>query len=219
MLKTCLFHKSKESSSTLLFSDLYPAIGSLELGLLEKPITTNPKVVGAIGRREFTYFWKDVLQAPQDVMNIIEEGYKIPFSTFPPPESWLPNNKSAREDPIFVCEQLYELERIGCISRSKKKPHIVMPLSSVFSNKKRLIVDGSQNLNPFVKARKGSLSHLEVANVSLTPGSYMMTCDLESGYYQIPIHKKHRFFFGNWLDERARQNSLFHLECFVSWPS
>jgi hypothetical protein len=34
-----------------LILELFPAIGSLELGLLEKPITTNPDVVGAIGRK------------------------------------------------------------------------------------------------------------------------------------------------------------------------
>jgi hypothetical protein len=150
----------------------------MELGLLEKAITTNPMVVGAIGRKEFQHFWLDILRAPQDVMNIVTSGYKLPFTVFPPPESILPNNRSSLADPVFVGEQIFELERIGCIRKAVKRPHIVMPLSVVFSNKKRLIVDGSQNLNPFVKARKVTLSHLEAANAGLAPGSHMMTCDL-----------------------------------------
>jgi hypothetical protein len=172
---------------------------------VDKPITTNPKVVGAIGRKEFNLFWRETLKAPQDVLDIVEEGYRIPFASFSPPDGDLPNNRSALEDPDFVEEQLFMLERIGCIRKAAKKPKIVMPLSVVFSNKKRLIVDGSRNLNPFIKDLKVNLSHLEAANAGLTPGSYMMSCDLESGYYQVPIHKSHRKFLGvAWTSKGGR---------------
>jgi hypothetical protein len=110
------------------------------------------------------------------------------------------------EDTEFVEDQLFMLERIGCIRKASKKPLIVMPLSVVFSNKKRLIVDGSRNLNPFIKDLKVNLSHLEAANAGLTPGSYMMTCDLESGYYQVPIHKSHRKFLGvAWTNKKGKK--------------
>jgi hypothetical protein len=85
---------------------LFPGTGCEELGIVEKPITTNPRVMGAIGRKEFRLFWRDVLKAPKDVMQIVEYGYKIPFKSFPPPKSVLSNNKSALSEPEFVCDTL-----------------------------------------------------------------------------------------------------------------
>jgi hypothetical protein len=116
----------------LVADALFPGSGCEALDIIEKPISTNPKVVGAIGRKEFHYFWKNILKAPKDVMQIIEHGYKIPFKSFPPPKSMLGNNKSAMNEPEFVCDSLSAYERLGCIKKVDYVPHIVMPLSVVW---------------------------------------------------------------------------------------
>ena len=51
-------------------------------------------------------------------------------------------------------EEVKRLEALGCIKRVQHRPRCVLPLSSVFSKKKRLVVDGSRCLNPFLKHRK-----------------------------------------------------------------
>jgi hypothetical protein len=69
-------------------------------------------------------------------MNVIENGYKIPWiNAAGPPKDELPNNQSALLRPDFVEEQLSLLERIRCIRDFEEKPHKVMPLIAFFSNK------------------------------------------------------------------------------------
>ena len=137
------------------------------------------------------------MKAPKSVLDIIEFGYKIPFLDGKlPPLSHLDNNKSALQDTDFIESQLYMFEKLGCIRKVNSKPRIILPLSSVLSNKKRLIVDGSRKLNPFIVDRKVRLSHLAVANQNLKQNHFMATCDLESGYYQVPIHPDHQELLG-----------------------
>jgi hypothetical protein len=138
-----------------------------------------------------------VLKAPQSVLDIIGEGYRLPFKDgLVPPISRLPNNKSGLENKAFVDDQLYMYEAIGAIRATDEKPHLILPLSVVFSNKLRLVVDGSRNLNPFLEDLKVKLSHLDAANESLKAGQWFATLDLESGYHQVPIHKEHQTYMG-----------------------
>ena len=96
---------------------------------------------------------------------MVSDGYKIPFSNGRnPPPSHLPNNRSALNDKPFIEQQLHHYESLGCIKHVDIKPEIILPLSSVLSNRKRLVVDGSRNLNPFIADKPVQLSHLERAN-------------------------------------------------------
>ncbi|XP_059097730.1 uncharacterized protein LOC131892025 isoform X1 [Tigriopus californicus] len=176
---------------------LHPTLGCAELGIWDKPISTNPAVTGAIGRSGNLHFWKSILKASPEVLRVVQFGYKLPFKSFPPPCSTsLSNNKSALLDRSFVDEQLFLLESIGCISVSSTPPQIILPLSVVMSNKKRLVVDASRNLNPLLVDKHVKLSHLELANDNLTPNCFMTTSDLESGYHQVPMHPDHRKYLG-----------------------
>jgi hypothetical protein len=124
-------------------------VGCHELGIADKEISSDPRVAGCIGNEASRPFWTEVLRAPKDVINIIENGYIIPWiDEAGPPKSELRNNHSATEMPEFVEEQLSLLERIGAIEACKEIPHITMPLSVVYSNKWRMLSDGSRNLNP-----------------------------------------------------------------------
>jgi hypothetical protein len=100
----------------------------------------------------------------------------------------MPNN---RDD-----EQLFLFESIGVIKATKTKPHVILPLSVVYSNKWRLVIDASRNLNPYLEDFKVKLSHLEVANDNLEAVDWMATLDLESGYHQVPMHPDHFTFLG-----------------------
>jgi hypothetical protein len=172
-------------------------VGCHELGIADKEISSDPRVAGCIGNEASRPFWKDVLCAPKDVINIIENGYRIPWiDEAGPPKSELRNNRSATEMPEFVEEQLSLLERIGAIEACKEIPHITMPLSVVYSNKWRMLSDGSRNLNPYIKERKVTLSHLGSFHEGFSPDSWMRSCDLESGYWQVPIHPSHTKYLG-----------------------
>ena len=77
----------------------------------------------------------------------------------------------------------------GCIKECKEQDlEVILPLSVVFSNKERLLSDASRNLNEFVEDQTVKLSHLGVCNENLRSGCWFTTADLESGYWQIPLH-------------------------------
>ena len=46
-------------------------------------------------------FWEKDLEAPPFVMDIIRQGYSLPFSEFPP-RCFQSNNRSALRNPQFV---------------------------------------------------------------------------------------------------------------------
>ena len=71
-------------------------------------LTTNCAVPGNIHREKYRDFWLNVLKPSKLVRDTIEYGYSLPFASIPPP-SWEPNNKSAREDMVFVRKEVQRL--------------------------------------------------------------------------------------------------------------
>ena len=86
------------------------------------------------------------------VVETVRSGYKLKLDEEPPP-SFCKNNKSALDDSEVVRAELDRLEQLGCVVKVEQRPYVTLPLSSVFSGKKRLVVDASRGLNPFCTAR------------------------------------------------------------------
>ena len=155
---------------------------SNEAEYIGRRLTTNTSVPGNIHRLKYRKYWQDVLKPSDLVWDTICNGYSLPFSSLPPP-SFEPNNKSAREDMPFVREEVKRLEKLGCIEKVVNRPRCVLPLSSVFSKKKRLVVDGSRCLNPFLKHRRVRLQdHRDIPEL-IKKDYWMFTDDLDSGYW------------------------------------
>ena len=105
----------------------------------EKLGDTNSGVPGRLlGKHQFYL----EVGASQYIVDTIQSGYKLVFENdIPPPQSYLPNNKSALDKSAFVLEELLRLESLGCIKSVPSRPHIVNPLSCVFSKKWRVVLD------------------------------------------------------------------------------
>lgn len=132
----------------------------------------------------------------------IRDGYKLEFDSEPPP-SLLPNNRSARERPDFVLAELARLEKMGCILRVNDRPRVVNPMSVVckfpcsivcyvgmnasfaVSNKWRLVMDGSRNLNPYCTKRKARLEDLSHIASTIKRFDFMVVNDHDSGYWCV----------------------------------
>ena len=97
------------------------------------------RVKGSLKRH--SQYWKEVLQANSFVVDIIENGYKIPFTSLPESASFK-NNKSALSESKFVEETILEVLRNKRIYEVKN-PFMVNPLSVAEDcrGKKRLILD------------------------------------------------------------------------------
>ena len=95
------------------------------------------------------------------ILDIILNGYKIPFITTP--ESViLDNNLSARNDQIFVEKEIQSLLRKGSISVCDSIPKVVNPLTVAYgrSNKPRLVLD-CRSLNSRGVARGWIMCNLD----------------------------------------------------------
>ena len=60
----------------------------------------------------------------------------------------------------------------------------------------RCVLDASLLLNPFCLKRKTRLADLSVIPFILREGDFMTVNDLDSGYWQVPIHPDHQKYLG-----------------------
>ena len=110
-----------------------------------------PSVRGRLG--EFVDFWR-TLEVSQFVLNVIMQGYKIPFFQLPTPFAKR-NNTSARENSDFVSQTVNNLLRLDLIEELACKPHIINPrsVSTRISGRQRLILD-LRHVNQFIYKQK-----------------------------------------------------------------
>ena len=128
-------------------------------------------------------FWRS-LEVSQFILNVINQGYKIPFFHLPTPFSKT-NNVSARNNSTFVSEAVNELLKLDL--------DIVNPLSvsTRTSGKQRLILD-LRHVNAFVYKQKFKCEDLSVATQIFDKDYYLFKFDLKSGYHHIEIFPEHR---------------------------
>ena len=63
----------------------------------------------------------------------------------------------------------------------KTRPFITLPMSLVFSNKLRLVVDASRGLNPYCVKNPTRLEDLSHVGKVIQKGDWMVTNDFDSG--------------------------------------
>jgi hypothetical protein len=107
---------------------------------------------------------------------------------------------SAR-DPRFLShlrDELRELEESKAITRVLYKPWCILPLQLVHraGKRPRTVVDGSLQINPYLRFRKVRLTTLHQFNEGVVAGEYWASLDLKSGYYHLAIHPDYRDLFG-----------------------
>ena len=137
------------------------------------------------------------MEAPPDILDIVENGYAVPFVNGTlPPAAFVDNNKSALEHSDFLLEEFLRLERIGALTRLQARSRITLPCSVVFSNKWRVVCDASRHINPYVVKNKVSLDSLSSVEQSSCPGDFMTKQDLSAGYFHILLREDMRTNFG-----------------------
>ena len=96
--------------------------------LFEFELSTSSPSVNVKGnlRRHFD-FWKRI-GTPSFILNVIERGYLLPFSSFPEPAVFK-NNRSSLARADFVEDAIRELVESGPALHTKVPPRVVNPLS------------------------------------------------------------------------------------------
>lgn len=163
----------------------------------------TPLVLGAVKDSESTFdvsvqpsvrgrllkcidFWR-TLPASQFILNVISQGYKIPFFQLPTP-FYKVNNASARSNSSFVTIAVNELLSLNLIEEIFCAPDIINPLSvsTQRSGKQRLILD-LRHVNTFIYKQKFKCEDLSVATQVFDKGFYLFKFDLKSGYHHIEV--------------------------------
>ena len=175
-----------------------------------KKLSTNVRVPGRLCKESrFGDFYEDVLKADAETVSIIRHGYIFPFLQTPPLAQDTRNNKSCRNMQEFAWTELLRLEKLKCIRRVPGLSRVEVPLSVVFSNKWRLLVDTSRHINPYVEKRKACLDSLDDVADLVKEGSYIAVDDLDSGYWHVPLHPSMYEFFGCHIENPVTGETVY----------
>lgn len=133
-------------------------------------------------------FWR-FIGAPKFILDIISDGYKIPFITSPPPVH-LKNNGSALEHSDFVNDATLELLQDDRIHELTVPPEIINPLtvSVQSSGRKRLILD-LRHINLHVFKQKFKCEGLHTIKDIFSQDYFVFSFDLKSGYHHVDIFR------------------------------
>ena len=86
---------------------------------------TSSKAVSVAGRLHANFsYWKETLQATEAVLDIMRNGYGLPFTSIPQ-HCFIKNNKSALMHPKFVEDAIFKLLEDGCIQDISSPPRSI----------------------------------------------------------------------------------------------
>lgn len=145
-------------------------------------------------------FWREI-GSNDFVIDVIQNGYKVPFYSMPEPIV-CKNNKSALLESEFVSEAITDLLDRGLIQKCINPPYMVNPLtvSVPASGKKRLILD-LREVNKHVWKEKVKYEDIKVALAFLEQGFHMIKFDITSAYHFLNVKDTHTDFLGfSWVD-------------------
>ena len=160
--------------------------------------------------RQHIKFWKEVIKAPAYIIDCIQNGYKLPLFTEPPPHRQS-NSASALKHKEFVTEAVSELFQNGCVKKVEACPHICSPLSVVVNpeGKKRLVIN-LRYLNQFLKKESFKYEDLRTLLSLLKAQDYLCKFDLKSGYHHVDITTLHWKYLGfQWGTNDGQQYYMF----------
>ena len=144
------------------------------------------------------------IQAPDFILSIISEGYKLPL-LHTPPRSFTMNNMSAINISVFVTESILDLLASDRISEFSKDS-LPLSVSTQSSGKRRLILD-LRFVNQFILKQQVKFEDYKTALDLFQYGRYACSFDLKSGNHHADTFPSHQRFLGfSWTfpDGRTR---------------
>ena len=152
--------------------------------------------------RKCADFWRYTLDASEFVMSMVEKGYRLPFSDYPP-RCFTRNNASALKHKQFVADAISELLTNECIVEHDAPPFCVNPLTVAEGKKLRLVID-LRHVNEYLVKPKFKYEDLRSLSQVIEEGYWFFTWDLKSGYHHVDIAPEHQQYLGfSWLSENG----------------
>ena len=137
-------------------------------------------------------FWQSI-GTLDFILDVIKEGYKIPFISTPPSKHYS-SNASLREAD-FVDQAIAELLAHNRVEELSSPPVILNPLtvSAQNSGKKRLILD-LRHINLHIFKQKFKCEGLHTICDVFSKHYFVFSIDPKSGYHHVDIFPEHRAF-------------------------
>ena len=138
-------------------------------------------------------FWQSI-GTLDFILDVIKEGYKIPFISTPPPKHYC-NNASAVREADFVDQAIAELLADNHVEELSSRPAILNPLtvSVQTSGKKQLILD-LRHTNLHVFKQKFKCEGLHTIRDVFSKHFFVFSFDLKSGYHHVDIFPEQSAF-------------------------
>ena len=147
-------------------------------------------------------FWKNTLSAPESVLNIISNGYVLPFKDQPPRKVFR-NHSNCVKYEQFIDESIRDLVAERCAKPVKELPHVCNPLSVVCSRKGKLrLVLDLRYVNRYLWKCSFKYEDLHTVLSMFNCGDYVITFDLKSGYHHVDINEEHWRYLGFYWKEQ-----------------
>ena len=201
MIGSALLAEIEGTSSTIVPTSQQPPT------LLQESDQT-PTVKGRL--KTHLRFWTEELGASKFVLNVIQNGYMLPFILTPPP-CYLSNNKSSLAHPEFVQGEISKLLQNKCIVEHQNPTYCTNSLTVADNKKKLRLVLDLRHVNPYLKTKSFRYDDLSILSKIVSENDYMTTFDLTSGYHHVDIYPQHQMYLGfSWTfpDNRTRYFSF-----------
>ena len=143
------------------------------------------------------YFYKnwETLNASPFVLNIVKDGYRLPFLNLPPP-FYARNNLSSLSHECFVERTIKELLEKNCVIEVASPPFCVNPLTVASRGDKLRLVLDLRHVNSYLAETKFKYENLKTVAEIFEKDFYFITFDLKSGYHHVPIFEEHWTYLG-----------------------
>ncbi|VDH99940.1 Hypothetical predicted protein [Mytilus galloprovincialis] len=158
--------------------------------------TVQHECVSPVGRLKVNIGQWKLITENKHIIDVIENGYKIPFKT-EPQHAVIKNNRSSLNNKKFVQDEISNLLQKKCISEVQKIPQVVNPLTVAYnkSSKPRLVLD-CRHINIHLFKFRFKYEDTKVARDMFQKDDFLFSFDLKSAYHHIEICQIHRSFLG-----------------------
>ena len=113
-----------------------------------KLLKTDSRMPARLKGDRHVDFFRDVFMAGEEMGGIFRNGYRILFNFLLPETGVVLNNKSCVGKEDFCWSVMLRFVQLGCVLEGDGPSRVMLPLSMVFSNKTRLVMNTSRHLKP-----------------------------------------------------------------------
>ena len=185
-----------ETEEAILFKNEYEATSNFDFDKNLSKYDQGESEVCVNGRLKCClHFWEEI-GANENVLDVKENGYKIPFISTPKPVEFKSNNSALLNDSFVYSE----ITQNDTYCRGPLQLHVVSPLSVSTNKEKNCLILDLRYVNLHVWQKRVKLEHWKVFYNYLSKEGSIFSFDLKSGYHHVDIYPPLQTFLGfSWV--------------------